>query len=289
MTTSYFTKHKFLLIVALVILLICCLGGWWGYLRAGEGSSITRVEDELVLQKRLLAKEISTSDGVDVLPYRMFVPSDYSEDKQYPLVIWLHGAGGRGTDNVSHLDAGVAAFVSNEVQQHYPAFVLAPQCPSGHQWVEINRPKGPPYLNYNIDEFPQSVWFKLLFNAIEEIESTYSIDTTRRYVSGFSMGAAGTWDIIVRHPKFFAAAMPLAGRADPSKAKRISHLPIWTFHGRFDTVAPMANTREMEDALSKVGGNLKVTALWRRHMIVHSALQDMEPFDWLFKQRKRNR
>jgi predicted peptidase len=255
------------------------------YARWGFGSDITIEKNNMILAKKMKSAEITSADGQDSMKYRLFVP-DNLEDKKYPLVVWLHGAGGRGSDNLSHLDDGVGAFLSYEVQRHQPSFVLAPQCPDSRQWVDM-ADSGPPYVNYELDSVPESVWFQLLFQIISELEEKYPIDVNRRYVSGFSMGAAGVWDIITRHPDFFAAAMPVTGKGDPSKADRLVSIPIWAFHGKFDPIAPVENTRALAGAIQKAGGTkLKVTELWRKHYILQHVFKDFEPFRWLFQQRK---
>ena len=283
MTKSELPVKK--LIVAGGVILAGVIAALICYARGGFGSEISIEKRPMILAKKMIAGEFQSTTGKDVLPYRLFVPEMLDKQKQYPLVVWLHGAGGRGNDNVSQLDDGVGAFMSYEVQRHQPAFILVPQCPDGHQWVETGD-AGPPYVNYEIDAVPESVWFEMLFRLIGELDAKYPIDDDRRYVSGFSMGAAGVWDIITRHPDYFAAAMPISGKGDPSKADRLVGMPIWTFHGKFDPIAPIENTRSLSRAIDTAGGTLKVTELWRKHYIVDYVFKDFAPFRWLFQQKK---
>ena len=280
-------KQKNIVVIAVLCCLICIALGV--SLKAIVGSEIELEESKMSLANRMEAGEHKSKDGQDILRYRLYVPERPEENRTYPIVVWLHGAGGRGDDNRSHLDKGVAALTSETVQQVQRAFVLAPQCPDSHQWVEMED-NGPPYENYAIDEVPESAWFVLLLETIARLEKRYPIDVDRRYVAGFSMGAAGVWDIITRHPSYFAAAMSLAGKGDPSQAARLAQLPIWAFHGRFDPIAPISNTRSLAKAIAAAGGRkLKVTELWRKHYIVQHVFKNSEPFRWLFQQRRSSR
>lgn len=124
------------------------------------------------------------------------LPKDYSADGQqsYPLVIFLHGAGERGTDNVRQLVHGAKEFAKDANREKHPCFVIAPQCPSGQWWGESR---------------------SLIVELIRELQKEYRIDATRLYITGLSMGGFGTWDLIGQHPDMFAAAAPICGGGDP--------------------------------------------------------------------------
>jgi predicted peptidase len=103
---------------------------------------------------------------------------------------------------------------------------------------------------------------------------------------GFSMGATGTWDIITRHPDKFAAAIILNGRSDPSKAQKISGLPLWVFHGKFDKISPITNPRTMIKQLRKFESKVIYEELFWGHGIPRIALKERNLFPWLFSHKK---
>ena len=220
------------------------------------------------------------------LPYRLFVPRGYDPRRAYPLVLYLHGAGGRGSDGIGHLSPDVAALVSDQVQAVAPSFVLAPQCPEGDEWV--NRHDQPPLSNYVQARVAESDASKMTLEVLSAIRSRYHIDAARIYVTGPSMGGSGTWDLITRHPNVFAAAVPVTGVNDPSRAPVIADLPIWAFHGAEDHLSSAANTREMVQALRGLGSPVRYTELvgvghdsWTR------AYSTPELYRWLFAQQRK--
>ena len=217
----------------------------------------------------------------NTLPYRLFKPANYDPKQTYPLVLCLHGAGGRGTDNKSRGTVAFKALSNAKVQTKHPAFLLTPQCPKDKKWVNTNWEKG----SYSISKLPVSKELELVEQILDLVEERFPIDSSRIYVTGQSMGGYGTWDIILRHPKKFAAAIPVCGAGDPTEVKGIAHLPIWAFHGDRDTVVPTKGSREMVAALKKAGCNIKYTEYkgvghnsWSR------AWKEKELVPWLFKQ-----
>ena len=219
----------------------------------------------------------------DTMPYRIYKPANYNPKTRYPLVLCLHGAGGRGDDNKSRGTQAFVALSSPSVQKQYPAFLLTPQCPKGRAWVNASC-KG----SYSVSKTPISKQMALVLEILHSVNTEFSIDPARIYVSGQSMGGFGTWDIVVRNPKLFAAAVPVCGGADPSQSKSIAHLPIWAFHGEKDTVVPTKGSREMVEALKKAGSKVKYTEYpGVRHNSWTLAWSEEELIAWLFKQRNK--
>jgi predicted peptidase len=107
----------------------------------------------------------------------------------------------------------------------------------------------------------------MVWPFIEEMKERYPIDPDRLYLTGLSMGGSGTWDLLLAHPDAFAAAVPICGEGDTNslpylpteQLEKIKHLPIWAFHGEQDTEVPVRRSREMIDALKKLGANVKLT------------------------------
>src|SRR5947209_5794838 len=190
-----------------------------------------------------LEKHVFELDG-HKLPYRLLKPAMIEDGKKYPLVIFLHGAGERGTDNEKQLVHGVPQFVAN--REKYPCFLVAPQCPDGKKWVEVDwsadshtQPKEPGEVG------------KLAIGLIEQSIKDRPVDPKRVYLTGLSMGGYGTWDILARRPELFAAAAPVCGGADEATAAKIKDIPIWVFHGAKDTAVKPARSRNMVAALEK--------------------------------------
>jgi predicted peptidase len=237
------------------------------------------------LAARMVAGKFSApGKGLDA-HYRLFVPADYSETRRYPLIVSLHGAGTHGTDNLRQLSPPVGALI-DRAQAIEPTFVLVPQDPKGDKWVTGSGEA--PYRNYRQTERPQSAATGLLLAGIEELALRYAIDPDRIYLTGGSAGGTGTWDLITRGGiGRFAAAVPITGANDPSRAAVIAQLPIWVFHGADDSVAPVENTREMVENLRALGSPVRYTEYpdvghesWNR------AYAEPELFPWLLAQKR---
>lgn len=191
------------------------------------------------------------------MPYRLFVPDSYDPNKTYPLVLFLHGAGERGTDNTIQVDGSRGARLWAEAvnQAAHPCFVLAPQCPADKQWVNTSWSIG----SYSTGKVAMSAELKMVKDIIDSLMKSYKIDVNQLYITGLSMGGYGTWDFIVRYPDMFRAAIPICGAGDPTKAASIKNVNIWCFHSSDDGTVPVSGTRDMVNALNTVGGNVKYT------------------------------
>jgi predicted peptidase len=237
------------------------------------------------LAARMLAGKLSRPGMPYELPYRLFVPAGCSAAARCPLLVFLHASGSNGTDNVSQLSPAVAVLI-DRAQAVEPAFVLVPQAPETDKWVSGS--VGPPFSNYRQSERPQSPAAQLVLLGLDELAAKYPIDADRIYLTGVSAGGAGTWDLITRNGiGRFAAAVPITGANDPSRAAVIARLPIWTFHGADDDVAPVDNTREMVRNLRTLGSPVKFTEYAGvGHNSGRLAYSEPELFRWLFAQRR---
>ena len=231
----------------------------------------------------LLEKKTYKDAGGKVLPYRLLKPDHYNPEKKYPLVVFLHGAGERGSDNEKQLVHGVPEFASEPNRHKYPCFLIAPQCPDDMKWSDVDwgasthrQPKEP------------SEPGRLVLELIGALQKQYSIDAQRIYLTGLSMGGYGTWDLIVRRPDLFAAAVPICGGGDETEAPRIAKMPIWVFHGAADGVVNPARSRHMVEALWQAGGKPGYTEYPDRgHDSWVPAYRDPEMMKWLFAQRRK--
>lgn len=237
------------------------------------------------LARKMTAGQASLPDAAFPLPYRLYVPPSYDRTKAYPLVVFLHGSGSNGTDNIRQLVESVAV-LTGPAQQVEPAFVLAPHCPSGTKWMVRKTPR-PPYRNYDQSRVAEGDAARLTRVALSQVRSQYNIDPDRIYITGPSAGGTGTWDAITRHPELFAAAVPITGANDPSRAPAIAHLAIWAFHGADDATSPVDNTREMVRALQGLGSPVKYSELEGvGHRSWDQAYVTPGLFEWLFAQRR---
>jgi len=227
---------------------------------------------------RMLAAPFEESSFVassgDTMRYRLMMPLDYDSAMKYPLVVCLHGSSGSGHDNIKQIVTCLpASWLSNhENRKKYPAILFVPQCPERMTWGGL---KG-----------ARSVG-ALVMETLLAIEKDLPIDTTRRYITGNSMGGYGTWLLAAEYPEIFAAAVPICGGGDPSLAQQLSQVPIWAFHGEKDMNVPVSGSREVIDAIKKAGGKPIYTEFpGKAHDISKEVIATPGLLDWLFSQRR---
>ena len=242
-----------------------------------EAGERKRQKKAAVSERTLALYEPGEYQGVK---YRLMKPIDFDVTKTYPLVLSLHGAGGRGTGNVQNLRNWNEFLADDALRSKHPCFVLAPQ--SNASW---NDPTSP--LNKKPDLSPEAIasWPSAWQSRIEryrkrlnappqgnlhivlelianKLSKAFKIDTNRIYCIGHSMGGFGTFTAVYQHPDRFAAAVPTAGGFLPWwDASRIKDVPIWTFHGSVDNVIPTDFTRDIFAKMRQLGGNMKYTEL----------------------------
>lgn len=199
-----------------------------------------------------MANSYSDSVGKE-LNYRLLKPINYDSTKSYPLVLFLHGAGERGSDNYSQLKWGVSHFAEPKMRKKYPAFVVVPQVPEGQTWSTLNLENRTNSFSVPMREEPTEP-MRLSMELLEQLQQDYSIDENRLYVTGISMGGFGTFDLVERHSNKFAAAVPICGGGDATRAFFLKDLPIWVFHGAEDETVPPEYSRTMVSAIRVAGG-----------------------------------
>jgi predicted peptidase len=200
------------------------------------------------------------------LPYVLYLPSEYHADeaKKWPLMLFLHGASERGEDPSVLTAHGPVKQVAEGAD--LPFVMLAPQCPSYSTWAcELT----------GVSEL------------LDEVTGKHRIDEDRVYVTGLSMGGAGTWAISARYPGRFAAIVPICGAWMPEAAPRIGTVPVWTFHGEEDSNISIKHTEQMEAALKEAGGSVRFT---RYPGVGHDSwtrtYDNPEVYDWLLSHRR---
>lgn len=222
----------------------------------------------------------------DFINYRLLVPLNYDSSRSYPLVLFLHGAGERGTENIVPLTHIAPLFVQEKNRRAYPCFVLVPQCREDRRWVEVDWGADA----HTIPEEP-SISIKLVKELIDlHIDKNnpfnYSIDTNRIYITGLSMGGYGTWDMLARYPDMFAAAVPICGGGDEKTAAKIKDIPLWVFHGSLDKVVKPSRSRNMIKAIIEAGGEPSYTEYPRvSHGSWKPAYQEAALLPWLFSKK----
>lgn len=221
----------------------------------------------------------------DTLLYRILSPK-LKSDTKYPLVIFLHGSGERGKDNTAQLKWGALNFTDKKIMKNYPAFVIAPQCPPNFMWH--NGMKTNKNGDWRIEIGPTpSKPMELTLVLIHQLITTLPIDTNRIYITGLSLGGMGSFDAMMRFPHLFAAAVPICGAGDTSKAASIAHIPMWIFHGADDNSVNPQFSFDMVTALHNAGAHPGLTVYPSvKHTSWIAAYKDLGMYDWLFKQKK---
>ncbi|HLH63346.1 MAG TPA: prolyl oligopeptidase family serine peptidase [Ktedonobacteraceae bacterium] len=229
------------------------------------------------------------------MTYYLYIPAHYNAQKKYPLVLILHGGGEvakpsatpQQNSKVLLTQFYVQTWISPAVQQQWPSFILVPQVMSPDRWVNVPASTG----SYTMAAQPSNS-LRMAKEILDMVQQQYKgIDASRLYITGLSMGGYGTWEAIERWPDYFAAAAPLSGAGDPSKAYLLVDEPIWAFHGAKDTVVPVSGSRDMIAAITQAGGHPLYTeypdaghGLWGPGG-VYDPKADLAFFEWLFSQK----
>ncbi len=231
-------------------------------------------------------------DGRDSLPYRILYPLNFKAGKKYPVLVFLHGSGERGRDNIKQLVWGGALFADSMNRKKYPAIVIFPQCPLNDFWALLGNNAVKDSLGgmkfYTTGPPPRSLG--LVMKMLDSLVSTGIIDTKRIYVGGLSMGGMGTFEILWRKPGFFAAALPVCGAGAPDMVPTYAkNFPIWIFHGDKDPAVPVGNSRLIVNAHRKAGAKVRYSEYpGVGHDSWNNALAEPDFLKWLFKQKKKS-
>jgi len=213
-------------------------------------------------REQMFEKEISKTVG---LRYLLYLPKGHGEqDQKWPLMLFLHGAGERGTNIEAVKKHGPPKLI--EQGRDFPFIVVSPQCPSGTWWTEM------------VDA---------LMALLDEVESKYSVDRSRICLTGLSMGGFGSWTLGCRHPERFAAIAPICGGGERYLAERLRNVPVWVFHGAKDTVVAPRESEEMVAALKRAGGNVQFTVYPEAgHDSWTETYNNPKLYEWFLSQRK---
>lgn len=225
-----------------------------------------------------------------LLPYRLLPPISLKEGELYPLFIFLHGSGERGKDNVLQLKNGGKFFADKKNRENYPAFVVFPQCPLDNSWANYKRNASGKFFLPSDTSMSKPLF--LAEELIYSLLNKFPIDKKRIYISGLSMGGFGTFDIICRRPQLFAAAAPICGGADINKLSKVTHLPMWIFHGKKDDIVPVDLSKKAFKTLktlAPLSSNVIYTEYPKeKHDSWNRVFEEPDYLKWFFKQSNEN-
>lgn len=170
------------------------------------------------------------------LDYLLYLPKGYADKDQWPLLVFLHGAGERGSDLELVKKHGPPKLI--EEGKDMPFIVVSPQCPNGQWWTA--KPLE-------------------LTALLDEVCAKHKVDKDRIYLTGLSMGGFGTWSLAAYSPDRFAAIAPICGGGEVYSTRALGQMPTWVFHGAKDPVVPLKRSEDMVEALKRVNKEVKFT------------------------------
>jgi predicted peptidase len=219
-----------------------------------------------------------------VMPFRLFQPEAAGK---VPLVLYLHGSGGLGDDNLKQLSLGnifgTRVWLLPENQKRFPCYVAVPQTDRGWARYDLSQQTpGPAKIIPGLGEGA-----RLALEIVEALCREFAIDERRIYVMGQSMGGAGTWHMTAQRKKFFAAAVSCCGSSTSEEATASIGTPLWNFHGDADQTVRVSVSRDRIAALRKAGGHPLYTEYpGVDHNVWEWAFTEPELVKWLFAQRR---
>jgi predicted peptidase len=204
----------------------------------GCSSTMPRETQTAQRFKKRVTRELSAN-------YLLYLPPDYKAQarSRWPLMLFLHGAGERGTNLSAVAVHGPPKLVKQK--REFPFIIVSPQCPAGERWSN-----------------------ETLLALLDDVTRKYRVDTNRIYLTGLSMGGYGTWSLGIAHPMRFAAIAPICGGgetipiliASTAKKEQLKGLPVWAFHGAKDPVVKLEESEKLVEALKRIGSqNVELT------------------------------
>ena len=249
----------------------------------------------LITAAQLHAQDLSNYNkgtyvkGNDSIHYQVLLPENFDESQKYPLLIFLHGSGERGSDNEKQLTHGGKLFLDSALRRKFPAIVVFPQCPENDRWTAVERipgEKGKNAFAFKKGGKPTAT-MQALVKMTDDFLKRPFVDRKQVYVGGLSMGGMGTYELLRRKPKTFAAAFAICGGDNLANVKRYKHVPLWIFHGGKDDVVSPELSKEIADHLKVIGKEVKFTLYADdNHNSWDSAFAEPQLLPWLFSHKK---
>ncbi|MBM3981344.1 MAG: hypothetical protein FJ304_13865 [Planctomycetes bacterium] len=215
-------------------------------------------------------KKHKNADGTES-PYIVFVPKGYDGTKEYPVILFLHGAGETKQANKKDVKLPVEVGIGPAIKKR-PDFQFITVIPraEGFGW-------GADTANA-----------KRALAMLDTVNKEYKTDAKRQYLTGLSMGGMGTWSIAMAHPDRFAAIAPICGPGDAKTAEKIKNVPTWGFVGDKDSERIVTGMKGMIDALEKAGAKPKYTVYpGVGHNSWDAAYGTDELYKWMLEQKKK--
>ena len=227
--------------------------------------------------------EARTHKGEWTMPYRLFRPS---ASGRLPLVVYLHGSGGLGTDNVKQMGLGnvfgTRVWALPENQKEFPCYVIAPQTDRG--WARYGAPSAGDSVARLVPGLGDGA--RVALDIIDALRKQLPIDSQRIYLTGQSMGGAGVWHLMAHRPRSFAAAVVCCGSRTTENAADAIGTPVWNFHGDADNTVPVSVSRNRIAALRKAGGHpLSTEYAGVGHNVWEWAFTEPALVRWMFSKR----
>jgi predicted peptidase len=228
--------------------------------------------------------EARTHTSDFVMPYRLFRPDAAGK---LPLVVYLHGSGGMGNDNLKQMGLGntfgTRVWALSQNQKRFPCYVLAPQTDRG--WMRYGDPSPGDSVAKLVPGLGDGA--RVAFEIIDALRRELPIDDQRIYVTGQSMGGGGAWHMMAHRPRFFAAAVTCCGSATKESAADSASTPLWNFHGDADRTVPVAVSRDRIAAMRKAGGHpIHTEYAGVGHNVWEWAFTEPALAEWLFSRRR---
>lgn len=233
------------------------------------------------LEKRFEAR---THKSDWLMPYRLFRPEATGK---LPLMVYLHGSGGLGDDNLKQLGLGnvfgTRVWLLPENQRRFPCYVVVPQTDRGWARYDLSQQApGPAKVLPGLGDGS-----RLALEIIDRLLHDFTIDERRIYVTGQSMGGAGTWNIMTNRPGFFAAAAPCCGSVSTDDGSGSIGTPLWNFHGDADETVSVSVSRDRIAARRKAGGHpISTEYAGIGHNVWQWTYTEPELVKWVFAQRR---
>jgi predicted peptidase len=238
---------------------ICCAIACTGAAHAAAPAAGQQVEATTVVKY-----ESNGSQQEATIRYWLYLPTDYKADgeERWPMMLFLHGSGERGDDLAVVKIHGPPKVI--EAGKSLPMIVVSPQCPSDQRWNA-----------------------EALAKLVDDLANTYRVDHSRLYVTGLSMGGAGTWSLLSEKPGMFAAGLPICGRVDPDAAAKMTDVPLWIVVGAKDRKELVESNQQAAAAIEKAGGkSMKLTVYPDAgHDSWTETYNNAEVYEWLLKQK----
>jgi predicted peptidase len=217
------------------------------------------------------------------MPYRLFRPETKGK---VPLIMYLHGSGGLGGDNLKQLGLGnifgTRVWLLPENQRRFPCYVVAPQTDRGWARYDLSQTTGPAKVLPGLGDGS-----RMALQVVDALRREFAIDERRVYIAGQSMGGAGVWNAMAHRPHFFAAAVICCGSDSPEDGTASIDTPLWNFHGDSDDTVPVSLSRERIAARRKAGGRPLYTEYpGLGHEVYEWAFTEPALVNWVFSQRR---